>query len=84
MNFCSDYKLNTTINVNSRHYPAAEAGPGVIKSIWLLLLAMLFKAIITVFTFGVKVRLSQTKAKFTKFFSIVYHKSILDIAVYCS
>ena len=50
--------LNATINVNSRHYPAAEAGSGVIKTIWLLLLAMIFKAIITVFTFGVKVRLS--------------------------
>lgn len=51
----SDYKGNTTINVNNREYPAAEAGPGVIKSIWLLSLAMLFKAVITVFTFGVKV-----------------------------
>lgn len=54
-NFFSDYKVNATINVNNRHYPPAEAGDGVIKSIWLLLLAMLFKAVITVFTFGIKV-----------------------------
>jgi chloride channel 3/4/5 len=45
--------------VNNRKYPAAEAGAGVIKSIWLLSLTMLFKAIITIFTFGVKVILKS-------------------------
>lgn len=48
-----------TINVNNRAYPAAQAGPGVITSIWMLLLAMLFKAVITVFTFGMKVILTR-------------------------
>ncbi|KAI1286739.1 H(+)/Cl(-) exchange transporter 3 [Halotydeus destructor] len=48
-----NYSRNFT-NVNSK-LAIAEAGPGVYKSVWLLTLALLFKLVITVFTFGVKV-----------------------------
>ena len=54
--FFSDYiSNNSTINVNNPHYPGAKAGDGVVTATWQLLLAMLFKAIITIFTFGIKV-----------------------------
>lgn len=33
----------------------AEAGPGVHKSVMLLMLALIFKLVITIFTFGIKV-----------------------------
>ncbi|EDO33333.1 predicted protein [Nematostella vectensis] len=52
---CDYIDNNRTINVNNPHYPGAEAGPGVLKAVWQLLLAALFKLIITVFTFGIKV-----------------------------
>jgi len=42
--------------VNDPRWPGAKAGDGVIKAVWQLTLAMIFKAIITVFTFGIKVR----------------------------
>ena len=56
--FFSDYVsgTNSTLNVNDPNWPGAEAGPGVRKAIWQLILAMIFKAIITIFTFGIKVR----------------------------
>eukprot|EP00794_Sanderia_malayensis_P007396 gene7396-8216_t len=52
-----DYTLqpNTTLNINNDIYPHSEAGAGVIETMWKLSLAMLFKAIITIFTFGIKV-----------------------------
>ena len=55
--FCfSDYvSNNSTINVNDPHYPGAKAGSGVHTAVWQLLLAMLFKSAITIFTFGIKV-----------------------------
>lgn len=49
-----DYKRNFT-NVNKKLLNNAEAGPGVYKSIYLLVLALIFKLVITVFTFGMKV-----------------------------
>jgi AGAP005777-PA len=49
-----DYKRNF-INVNKKVFKIAEAGPGVYKSIYLLLLGLVFKTIITIFTFGIKV-----------------------------
>ena len=53
----SDYQsVNSTLNVNDPNWPGAEAGEGVRKAIWQLILAMIFKIIITVFTFGIKVR----------------------------
>jgi len=56
-NFCSDYETsNSTLNVNDPNWPGAKAGAGVLKAVWQLILAMIFKAIITVFTFGIKVR----------------------------
>ncbi len=55
--FNSDYRLkpNTTLNINNDIYPHSEAGAGVKETMWKLTLAMIFKAIITVFTFGMKV-----------------------------
>ncbi|XP_015781787.1 H(+)/Cl(-) exchange transporter 3 isoform X2 [Tetranychus urticae] len=49
-----DYKRNFT-NVNKKLSNNAEAGPGVYKSIYLLVLALIFKLVITVFTFGIKI-----------------------------
>ena len=55
--YFSDYITNNaTINVNDPHYPGAEAGDGVKRAVWQLVLAVIFKAIITIFTFGIKVR----------------------------
>ena len=53
----SDYVLkpNTTLNINNDIYPHSEAGAGVIEALWKLTLAMIFKALITIFTFGMKV-----------------------------
>lgn len=50
-----DYKTNYTNVINSRSFSIAEAGPGVYKSIYLLIFALIFKFVITVFTFGIKV-----------------------------
>ena len=49
---CDYYRNDTNVN---KKILIAEAGPGVYKSIWLLILALFFKLIITVFTFGIKV-----------------------------
>ena len=55
--FSSDYKdTNFTLNVNDPQLSDAEAGTGVISAVWQLILAMVFKSIITIFTFGIKVR----------------------------
>ncbi|CAG7836228.1 unnamed protein product, partial [Allacma fusca] len=48
-----DYNRNFT-NVNSA-IGLAAAGDGVYNAIWLLLLALIFKFIVTIFTFGIKV-----------------------------
>ncbi|XP_018325354.1 H(+)/Cl(-) exchange transporter 5 isoform X2 [Agrilus planipennis] len=48
-----DYNRNFT-DVNSA-IEIAAAGPGVYKAMWLLMLALIFKLIMTVFTFGMKV-----------------------------
>lgn len=48
-----DYKRNFT-NVNN-HIDIAEAGDGVYNSLWQLSLALIFKVLITIFTFGIKV-----------------------------
>ena len=45
------------MNVNDPRWPSAEAGDGVKKAVWQLILAMIFKAVITVFTFGIKVNI---------------------------
>ena len=50
----SDYNRSIT-NVNV-YGGSAVAGDGVIRAVWQLVLAFLFKGIITVFTFGLKVR----------------------------
>lgn len=51
--YYSDYKRNFT-NVNQA-IEIAAAGPGVYHAIWLLILAMIVKLIMTIFTFGIKV-----------------------------
>ncbi|RWS27196.1 H(+)/Cl(-) exchange transporter 3-like isoform X1 [Leptotrombidium deliense] len=48
------YSYNIT-NISKKLTAIAEAGPGVYRSLWLLILAVIFKFIITVFTFGKKV-----------------------------
>ncbi|CAL4065808.1 unnamed protein product [Meganyctiphanes norvegica] len=48
-----DYQRNFT-NVNTA-IEIAAAGPGVLKAVWLLSLALIFKVVVTVFTFGIKV-----------------------------
>lgn len=50
-----DYKNNFTLNALNKKVAIAEAGPGVYKSMWLLILALIFKLVITIFTFGIKV-----------------------------
>lgn len=50
---CSDYNRNFT-DVNSAIEKAA-AGPGVYRAIWLLVLALIMKLVMTIFTFGMKV-----------------------------
>ena len=49
----SDYNRNFT-DVNSA-IEIAAAGPGVYKAVWLLILALAMKLIMTIFTFGMKV-----------------------------
>ena len=51
--FCSDYNRNFT-NVNSA-IESAAAEPGVYKAVWLLVLTLILKLIMTIFTFGMKV-----------------------------
>ena len=53
-NYYSDYNRSYT-RVDQSVYPAAEAGAGVERAMWQLSLALVFKAIITIFTFGIKV-----------------------------
>ncbi|XP_071445832.1 H(+)/Cl(-) exchange transporter 5 isoform X3 [Hetaerina americana] len=48
-----DYNRNFT-DVNSA-IEIAAAGPGVYRAVWLLVLALIFKLVGTVFTFGIKV-----------------------------
>ncbi|XP_047040475.1 H(+)/Cl(-) exchange transporter 5 isoform X1 [Helicoverpa armigera] len=48
-----DYNRNFT-DVNSAIEKAA-AGPGVYRAIWLLVLALILKLVMTIFTFGIKV-----------------------------
>ncbi|MCL4144210.1 UNVERIFIED_CONTAM: hypothetical protein GTU68_033103 [Idotea baltica] len=48
-----NYERNFT-NVNTA-IEIAAAGPGVLKALWLLALALIFKCVATVFTFGIKV-----------------------------
>lgn len=50
---CSDYNRNFT-DVKSA-IELAPAGPGVYTAIWQLLLALILKLIMTIFTFGMKV-----------------------------
>ena len=75
LNFCSDYEpSNSTLNVNDPNWPGAKAGAGVLKAVWQLILAMIFKAVITVFTFGIKVRKSRK----------LFHKVNLEKPLYDS
>ena len=53
----SDYARNYSGNYSdfSSQPQSAPLGSGVIQAMWLLALALLFKIVITVFTFGIKV-----------------------------
>ena len=62
--FHSDYAfVNSTLNVNDPNWPVSNAGSGVKRALWQLILAMIFKAIITVFTFGIKVNTEFKKIR---------------------
>jgi len=51
-----DYQRNYTGNFDpSTQHASAPLGPELVKALWLLALALLFKVVITVFTFGIKV-----------------------------
>ena len=53
MDICDYVNRNFT---NANHaVPIAEAGPGVYTALWQLTLALMFKFVITIFTFGIKV-----------------------------
>ncbi|XP_033127501.1 H(+)/Cl(-) exchange transporter 3-like isoform X3 [Anneissia japonica] len=52
-NLC-DYQRNIT-DTDETNWPGATAGHGIYHAMWQLSLALLFKSIITVFTFGIKV-----------------------------
>ena len=53
MDICDYVNRNFT---NANHaVPIAEAGPGVYTALWQLTLALIFKFVITIFTFGIKV-----------------------------
>ena len=54
--YCSDYNLTSV--ATSELYHDTKANSGVTSAVWLLLLAMLAKAVLTVFTFGMKVQYS--------------------------
>jgi len=51
--FYSDYDRQY-VNADT-HIEIAKAGEGVYSAIWLLLLALVFKFVVTIFTFGIKV-----------------------------
>ena len=51
---CSNY--NTTMEDPSQQYHDTEALGGVWTAVWQLVLAMLVKGILTIFTFGIKVK----------------------------
>jgi chloride channel 3/4/5 len=50
-----DYQRNLTEKVSSNRIFIAEAGPGVYKSLFFLTLALIFKFVITIFTFGLAI-----------------------------
>ncbi|XP_064607560.1 H(+)/Cl(-) exchange transporter 4-like isoform X2 [Liolophura sinensis] len=49
-----DYERNFT-SIRIEHIKSARALDGVMRSLWQLALALVFKAVITIFTFGIKV-----------------------------
>ena len=54
--FYSDYNRNSTSL--SSYTSSTVAGDGVYTALWMLFLALLFKGLITIFTFGIKVGFS--------------------------
>ncbi|XP_077984482.1 H(+)/Cl(-) exchange transporter 3-like isoform X2 [Glandiceps talaboti] len=50
-----NYKRNHTAMLHTGSMSGAAAGPGIYTSLWLLSLALVFKGVVTVFTFGIKV-----------------------------
>uniref|UniRef100_A0A6G1SM83 H(+)/Cl(-) exchange transporter 3 n=1 Tax=Aceria tosichella TaxID=561515 RepID=A0A6G1SM83_9ACAR len=50
-----DYQRNLTEKVSFNRIFIAEAGPGVYKSLFFLTLALIFKFVITIFTFGLAI-----------------------------
>ena len=52
--FYSGYKYNTT-GPSAEQYHNAEASYRIGRAVWQLILAMIAKAVLTIFTFGMKV-----------------------------
>ena len=69
--FSSDYNRTFT-RVDQTTYPSVEAGPGVDRAMWQLSLALVFKAIITIFTFGIKVRKETLCQSFSKHWFLTF------------
>ncbi len=65
----SDYKLGDVDPNEQYHDTKAESGVG--QAVWMLVLAMLAKAVLTIFTFGIKVR------PLSRVFSVLYHSMAL-------
>ena len=52
---CSDYRLNTNVTDVVSDVVSGPIGHHAVSAIWQLALALIFKMIVTVFTFGIKV-----------------------------
>jgi len=53
----SNYKLNMNTTDVTSEFVSGPIGDEAINALWQLALALVFKMIVTVFTFGIKVRL---------------------------
>ncbi len=53
---CCYSNYNRSVEMLSEQYHDTEALSGVWTAVWQLLLAMVIKAVLTIFTFGIKVR----------------------------
>jgi len=55
---CSDYRLNLNMTDMTPDVVSGPVGDQAVSALWQLSLALIFKMIVTVFTFGLKVRLT--------------------------
>ena len=69
--YCSDYQRNFT-DVGLE-FESAPLGDGVKRAMWQLSLAMLFKMVITIFTFGIKVSVLILFYLHTRCWSVLWY-----------